>query len=61
MKIIYRVMLNEWYENKPDLHQGIQDYDDAESAITESARLNALVKEPENIQYYVRAMDFWNH
>jgi len=60
MKIIYRVIRNEWFDNKPDLNQGIQDFDDAETALIEKARLNALVPEQENAQYHVRAIDYWN-
>ena len=60
MKIIYRIVRNEWFENKPDLTEGVKDYDDAEEALIEKKRLNDLVPVDQNVQYHVQALDYWN-
>lgn len=59
MKIVYRVMRNQWFDDKPDLTEGIETFNDPVTALTESHRLNATVVEGENVQYNVQAIDYW--
>ena len=59
MKIVYRIVKNEWFEYTSDLNNGVIDYDTPEEAIAEASRLNALVPEQDNVQYHVRVLDYW--
>lgn len=59
MKIVYRVMRNQWFDDKPDLTEGIEAFDDPVQALNESHRLNATVIEGQNVQYHVQAIDYW--
>lgn len=52
-------MRNQWFDDKPDLTEGIETFDDPVTALTESHRLNATVIEGENVQYNVQAIDYW--